>query len=209
MAEVSNQPGDSEHMELWSFGHDDHDLIGRRSLGFWLYMMSDIMIYAGLFTAHRVYIGAFAGSFTDAQVLDPLFELLPTVLIFGSVLTFGLAMVELKNANQRGVAGWMLAAFVLGLAFLGLEIWSFADLAGRGAWPTESGFLSDYWTIIWAHGAHVFFGLVWMLVMLVQVTTSDLSELVVARLVNLRIFWFFQAVMWIAVYFVVYLLGVA
>lgn len=209
MSEVSSQPDDSEGTDLWAFGHDDHDLIGQRSLGLWLYMMSDIMVFAGLFTAHRAYMGAFAGSFTDAQVLDPLSALWPTALILISVLAFGLAMVELKNANRRSVLGWMAAAFVLGLAFLGVEVWSFADLAARGAWPMVSGFLSDYWTIIWAHGAHVFFGLLWMAVMMVQVAVFGFSELVVARLVNLRIFWFFQAAIWLSVYFVVYLLGVA
>lgn len=198
-----------EDTQLWAFGHDDHDTIGIRSIGFWLYMMSDLMIYAGLFTAHRVYIEAYAGSFTAAQVIEPLRELWPTAFILASVLAFGLAMVGLKSANRRSVLVWMAVAFVLGLAFLAFETWSFAQLGERGAWPTVSGFLSDYWTIVWAHAVHVIFGLLWMLVMMIQVTTEGFSELVVARLVNLRIFWFFQAVIWLCVYCVVHLLGAA
>lgn len=193
--------------QLWAYGYDDHDVIGQRSLGFWLYMMSDMMIFAGLFTAHRVYAHAYAGSFTAKQIIDPLIELWPTALILASVLSFGVAMVSMKHANRRGVLQWMGLSFVLGMIFLGVDAYSFANLAWRGALPSKSGFLSDYWTIVWTHGAHVAFGLIWMAVMLFQVATEGFSELVVARLVNLRIFWFFQAAIWLCVYTVIYLLG--
>ncbi|NNC23988.1 cytochrome O ubiquinol oxidase [Salinisphaera sp. USBA-960] len=210
MTESMQSSGQPRNVSLWAYGYDDHDTIGLRSLGFWLYMMSDLMIFAGLFVAHRAYIRAYAGShFTAQSVIEPLQALWPTGLILGSVLAFGLAMVSLKHANRRGVLGWMLGAFILGLAFIGVEVGSFVDLAERGGLPSVSGFLSDYWTIVLAHAAHVAFGLLWMLIMWLQVATEGFSELVVARLINLRIFWFFQASIWLCVYAVVYLLGVA
>lgn len=207
MSETSNQTNPDSGVTLWAYGYDDHDEIGNRSLGFWLYMMSDLMVFTGLFVAHRVYVHAFAGSFTSSQVIDPISALLPTGLIMLSVLAYGFAMLGLKKANRPAVLIWMIGAFVLGLAFLGVEAYTFTEHAALGAIPSKSGFLSDYWTIDWAHGAHVAIGLLWMAVMMIQVLTQGFSELVVARLVNLRIFWFFQAAIWVCVYTVVYLLG--
>lgn len=212
MSQTSNQASnhsDSSGPEitLWAYDYDDHDVIGIRALGFWLYMMSDLMVFTGLFVAHRVYTHAFAGSFTSSQISDPLSGLLPTALILLSVLAYGFSMVSLKNSDRTAVLRWMGVAFVLGLAFIGLESYTFAGLASRGAVPSQSGFLSDYWTIIWAHGLHVAFGLLWMVVMLIQVVRRGFTELVVARLINLRIFWFFQAAIWVCVYSVMYLLG--
>jgi cytochrome o ubiquinol oxidase subunit 3 len=207
MATDSPRENGSDSIRLWDHEHGEHDTLSLRSLGFWLYMMSDAMIFAGLFTAHGAYVGHFAGSFTAAQVLDPLNTLLPTFLIFSSVLAYGLGMVALKHGNRGGVLRWLLIACALGLVFLGVEAWTFTGLAARGATPEKSGFLSDFWIIVWAHGAHVFIGLIWMLVMIAQVAMEGLSAGVVGRLINLRIFWFFQAIIWVCVFTVVYLLG--
>jgi cytochrome o ubiquinol oxidase subunit 3 len=210
MAETANQTGSDSAgsgITLWAYDYDDHDEIGNRSFGFWLYMMSDLLVFTGLFVAHRQYTHAFAGSLTASQISAPLSGLLPSALILLSVLAYGFSMVSLKSANRKAVLRWMGVAFVLGLAFIGVESYTFAGLAARGAIPSQSGFLSDYWTIIWAHGLHVTFALLWTAVMLIQVTKRGFTELVVARLVNLRIFWFFQAAIWVCVYTVMYLLG--
>lgn len=197
----------SSATRLWDDTHADHDTIALRSLGFWLYMLSDAMIFAGLFAAHGAYTHRFAGSFTAQQVLHPFSALWPTLFIFSSVLAYGLGMVALKNGDRPAVIRWLLIASALGALFLVVETWTFGELAGMGATPQKSAFLSDYWVIVLAHGAHVFFGLLWMLVMIVQVASEGFSEHVVARLINLRIFWFFQAIIWVCVYSFVYLMG--
>lgn len=202
----STQPA-SGNVRLWDETHADHDLIGIRSLGFWLYMMSDAMIFAALFAAHGVYVHNFAGSFTARQVIHPLDALWPTVLIFSSVFAYGLGMTAMKNGSRRGVVGWLLAAFALGVGFLLLEGREFYGLAAMGAVPQLSGFLSDFWVLVLLHAAHVFFGLLWMLVMPFQVWLEGFSENVVSRLVNLKIFWFFQAIIWVCVFTFVYLMG--
>lgn len=197
-------------VELWSVDAGHPDTIGLRSIGFWLYMMSDAMIFAGLFAAHGVYIGAYGSSgITADQVIDPIEGLLPTFFLFASVLMFGLASVALKNDDRHAVVRWMGAAAVLGVAFLGAETWEFVGLAHEGAVPQASAFLSDFWTIVWVHGAHVLVGLIWMTAMLIQIARDGFTEATVGRFINLRIFWFFQAVIWVCVYTFVYLLGVS
>ena len=202
--------GDPSKTELWAREEPHMDAIGLRSLGFWLYMMSDAMIFAGLFAAHGVYGDAYGTSTIHAdQVLNPVSALLPTVLLFASVLVFGLAGVAIKHNHRSGAVRWMIASFVLGLAFLVAELWEFVRLAQEGAIPQQSAFLSDVWTIVWAHGLHVFFGLIWMAVVLIQVAQRGFTEAVIGRFVNLRIFWFFQAIIWVCVYTFVYLMGVS
>ncbi|MDA3921850.1 MAG: cytochrome c oxidase subunit 3 [Salinisphaera sp.] len=201
---------DPGSIKLYTTEPDHHDPITLRSIGFWLYMMSDIMIFAGLFAAHGVYGDAYGTSkITAAQVIDPISALFPTLFLFSSVLFFGLAGVALKNNDRKEVLRWMTAAFVVGLVFVLQEIWEFVKLAQEGAVPQASAFLSDFWTIVWAHGLHVIVGLIWMAVVLIQVLRDGFTEAVVGRFLNLRIFWFFQAVVWVFVYTFVYLMGVS
>ena len=202
------QVSDPKSEQLYVTEEPHPDSIGMRSIGFWLYMMSDAMIFAGLFAAHGVYIDAYGTSgITAEQVIDPVSALLPTLFLFGSVFLFGLASVALKQGDREGVVRWMGLALVVGMVFLLDEILEFKGLAEEGAVPQASAFLSDFWTIVWAHGLHVFFGLIWMAVVLIQITRDGFTEAVVGRFVNLRIFWFFQAVIWVTVYTFVYLMG--
>lgn len=198
---------DPATITLWHDAPTEHDPIGTRTLGFWLYLLSDAMIFAALFAPWAVYLRGTAGGPNLAQVvhLGPALE--ATAVLFASVLLYGLAMSALK----WGLRGWLLAglggALLLGALFLGMEIHEFAALARAGATPERSGFLSAFWTIILAHGVHIVFGLLWMLVMMVQVATRGFSEQVVYRLLNLRSFWHFQALIWVCIFTFIYLRG--
>ncbi|APZ42344.1 cytochrome c oxidase subunit 3 [Acidihalobacter ferrooxydans] len=194
---------------MWQYEDHPHDVIGTRTLGFWLYMMSDLMIFAALFATCGIYADGMhsAGSFQPGQVIDPNLALWSSGLIFASVLAYGYAMVALKKASRSGVLLGLGIAFLLGLAFLGMEWHEFSGLAHMGAIPQKSGFLSDFWVIVLTHGVHVMFGLLWMLTMLVQVAREGFTENVVYRLLNLKIFWLFQAVIWVCVFTLVYLMG--
>lgn len=207
MSSHSVETVDPSKVKLWDYHDHGHDVIGTRSLGFWLYMMSDAMIFSGLFAAHGVYATSFAGSFTAKAVIHPMAALWPTLFIFTSVLAYGFGMVALKKGNRSGVINALLVAFVLGLGFLFMEWREFSELLAMGAIPERSGFLSDFWVLVLTHAAHVLFGLLWMFIMIIQVARDGFSENVVYRLINLKLFWHFQAVIWVCVFTFVYLMG--
>jgi cytochrome o ubiquinol oxidase subunit 3 len=207
MSSQNSETVDSGTVVLWDNKHRGHDMISTRTLGFWLYMLSDAMIFAALFTAYGVLGHNYADGPTAKDIIHPGYAFLETLLVFSSVLAFGLAMSALKQGNRYKVVNWILIAFVIGAAFIGAEIREFASLAGQGIIPERSGFLSAYYATVLTHGLHMFVGLLWMLVMLVQVVREGFTDNVVYRLLNLKLFWHFQAVIWVCVFTFVYLQG--
>jgi cytochrome o ubiquinol oxidase subunit 3 len=207
MSEHSVQSIDPGSIQLWAYDDTGHDPIGTRSIGFWLYMMSDAMIFAALFAAHGTYLHNYAGGPTAQDVIHFTGAAWETLFLFASVLAYGFGMVALKHGSCTGVVKWLFVSFLLGIGFLLLEYQEFSGLAEIGAVPQRSGFLSDYWGIILTHGLHVFFGLLWMLVMIIQVMSEGFSQSVVGRLLTLKQFWHFQAVIWVCVFTFVYLMG--
>ncbi len=190
---------------LWDSSHHEHDAISARTFGFWLYMLSDAMILAALFTAYAVLSRNFAGGPSAADIIHPRFAFRETLVIFSSVFALGLSMSSLKRGNRSGVINGIVVAFVLGTVFLGMEFHEFSGLISRGAIPERSGFLSAYYAMVLAHGLHMVFGLLWMGVMLVQIMRQGFTRNVVSRLLNLKIFWQFQAVIWVCVFAFIYL----
>ncbi|AOU97925.1 cytochrome O ubiquinol oxidase [Acidihalobacter yilgarnensis] len=208
MSSHSAETVDPGTAALWDYEHHGHDPISTRTLGFWLYMLSDAMIFAALFAAYGVYVRNAAGGPTAADIIHPVYAMWETVVVFSSVFAYGLGMTALKRGSRAGVINGLLAAFVLGLVFLGMEYKEFADLLAAGAVPQRSGFLSAYWTIVLTHGLHMIIGLLWMFIMLIQVMREGFSQNVVYRLINLKLFWHFQAIIWVCVFTFVYLKGV-
>jgi cytochrome o ubiquinol oxidase subunit 3 len=194
---------------LWQLDPPHHDDIASRTLGFWLYMMSDALIFAGLFAAYGVLDSSYslAGGPGAHQVVHPIEGFGETIAVMTSVLAFSLATVAMKMRSVPGVLLYTGIALVLGLVFLGLEVSDFATLIAQGAGPDRSGFLSCFFVLIGTHGLHMVFGILWMLVMMVQVARSGFTSNVVARMLNLRMFWQFQASVWVCVYVFVYLRG--
>jgi cytochrome o ubiquinol oxidase subunit 3 len=194
---------------LWHSGATLHDPVATKTLGFWLYMISDALIFAGLFAAYAVLDQRMnmAGGPTDAQIMHPVGAFWQTLAVFGSVYAYSLATVALKYRAKGAMIAGMAVAFALGLVFLGLEIRDFLDLIAQGAAWTRSGFLAAFWLLIATHGAHMAVGLLWMAVMMVQVMVLGITTDVVTRLLNLRLFWQFQAAVWVCVYVFVYLRG--
>ncbi|WP_298136187.1 cytochrome c oxidase subunit 3 [Acidiferrobacter sp.] len=194
---------------LW-VEHYHHDVIATRTLGFWLYMLSDAMIFAGLFAAYAVLTHRYdaAGGPTLHALVHPLSAYGETVAVFASVLAYGSAMVALKNNNRTGVLAGLGVAFLLGAVFLGLEVHDFVDLFRAGITPQDSGYLSAFFALVMTHGLHMAFGLLWMAVMFVQVATQGFTDKTVYRLLNLKLFWHFQAILWVLVFTFVDLRGV-
>lgn len=195
---------------LWVRGAEPaHDDIGTQTFGFWLYMMSDALIFAGLFASYGVLDHAWnaAGGPTARDVVHPLAAFWQTVILFAAVLASSIAMAGMKMRNRQVAVLGLIVAAVLGTLFVALELRDLVTLILAGATPERSGFLSMFFLIVATHGLHIVFGLIWMLVMIVQVLAFGFTRPVVTRLLNMQMFWQFQAAIWVCVFVFVYLQG--
>ncbi len=175
-------------------------------LGFWIYLLSDAIIFACLFATYAVlHVNTFGGP--GARDLFSLpYVLLETFVLLVSSFTAGLGALAAYRGNARQVLGWFSVTLLLGLAFLSLEAHEFVGLVAGGHGPAQSGFLSSYFTLVGTHGLHVALGSFWMLFMLIAVYLRGLTETNVRRLTMLSLFWHFLDVIWIFIFTIVYLL---
>ena len=176
--------------------------------GFWVFLMSDAVLFALLFATYGVMLPATVGGPTPASEYKILPAFLETLALLTSSFTFGMASVAMKHgASRRQLLGWMGVTLLLGLAFLGMELHDFVTMFGDGAYPTRSGYLSSFFALVPLHGLHVFFGSIWIIVMMVQVVTFGLDARVKINILRLGLFWHFLDIVWIAIFSVVYLQG--
>ncbi|WP_372017628.1 cytochrome o ubiquinol oxidase subunit III [Pseudoxanthomonas sp. 10H] len=177
-------------------------------LGFWLYLMSDLLIFACLFAVYGVLGRSFAAGPTGADLFDlPLVAVNTAMLLFSSI-TYGFAMLAMQRRHIPGVLAWLAVTGLFGLAFLGIELYEFSHLIHQGAGPQRSAFLSSFFALVGTHGLHVTFGIVWLVVLMVQVQRYGLHAANQRRLLCLSMFWHFLDVVWIGVFTFVYLMGV-
>lgn len=176
--------------------------------GFWVFLMSDAVLFALLFATYGVMLSATMGGPTPAGAYKILPAFLETLALLTSSFTFGMATVAMKHGAARGqLLGWMGVTLILGLVFLGMELHDFATMFANGAYPTRSGYLSSFFALVPLHGLHVFFGSIWIIVMMVQVMTFGLDSRVKINILRLGLFWHFLDIVWIAIFSVVYLQG--
>ena len=198
---------EAEDLKFYVAEEDGH-AEGGTLLGFWIYLMSDCLIFAVLFACYGVYGRSYAAGPTPADLFDlPLVAINTAMLLFSSI-TYGFAMLAMEKENKAGTLGWLAITGLFGLAFLGLELYEFAHLIHEGAGPQRSAFLSAFFTLVGTHGLHVTFGIVWLVVLMVQVAQRGLLPENRRRLMCLSLFWHFLDVIWIGVFSVVYLMGV-
>ncbi len=179
-----------------------------KDFGFWLYLMSDAVIFACLFATYLVMVGNTAGGPGPKDVFELDRAAAETALLLLSSTTFGVAAVALSAGDRGKVLLWLAVTFLLGAGFIFLEIGEFAGMIAQGAGPDRSGFLSAFFTLVGTHGFHVSVGLVWILVMMGQVFFKGLTAPVASRFMRLGLFWHFLDIIWVVIFSVVYLPGV-
>jgi cytochrome o ubiquinol oxidase subunit 3 len=188
--------------------HGHPDVQESRGFGFWLYILSDLILFSALFAAFVVQMRSFAGGPTGKDLFDLSYVAGETLLLLLSSAACGMAVLAMQEDQRAQVLRWLGITFLLGLGFVLMEVHEFHQLIAEGSGPDRSGFLSAYFTLVGTHGTHVTFGLIWMAVLMLQVALKGLSEPVQGRLLRLSVFWHFLDIVWIGVFSVVYLLGV-
>ena len=176
--------------------------------GFWIFILSDIVMFSALFAAYAVLSGNTAGGPTGAELFNLRNVFILTLCLLLSSYTCGLAMLSAEQGELARFAVLSVLTFVLGAAFLVLEISEFADMISKGAGPSRSAFLSAFFTLVGMHGAHVATGLLWLLFMMAQVAAKGLRPTVLRRLLCFSLFWHALDIVWIGVMTLVYLMGV-
>lgn len=177
--------------------------------GFWLYLMTDCVLFASLFAVYAVLHNNTFGGPTGRELFSLPYALTETLILLTSSFTCGLAILAAARKNKQAVLICFAITFMLGAAFLGMELTEFRHLAAEGNSWQRSGFLSSFFTLVGTHGLHITVGLLWTVVMLVQLVRRGLTHATVRRLTLLSLFWHFLDVIWIFIFSIVYLLGAA
>ena len=189
-----------------------HDRAEIPAFGFWVFLMSDLIIFGLMFATYVTMANpmGLAGGPGPREAFDTGSVFAQTMVLLVSSLTFGFASLALRHELGRTrIAFWLCVTLALGLLFLTLELRDFAHMIEIGAVPSRSGFLSAFWGLVPLHGLHVTAGCLWIMVMLVQMRTFGLSPNVKTRLLRLSLFWHFLDLVWVAIFTIVYLMGLA
>jgi cytochrome o ubiquinol oxidase subunit 3 len=187
--------------------HEHHDTGGNTVFGFWLYLMTDCILFACVFATYAVLVNHTAGGPSGKDIFELPYVLGETALLLVSSCTYGFAMIAAHRGFRGQTLAWLAATFVLGAGFIVMELNEFHHLIAEGFGPDKSAFLSSFFTLVGMHGLHVTAGLVWMVIMMLQVSKRGLTDRTNTRLMCLSLFWHFLDIVWICVFTIVYLMG--
>jgi cytochrome o ubiquinol oxidase subunit III len=176
--------------------------------GFWIFLLSDIVMFSALFAAYAVLVRATAGGPAGSQLFNQVNVAIETAVLLASSYTCGLMSLSANSERRSATYFFAAVTFALGAAFVTLEIREFADMIARGATPQRSAFLSAFFTLVGCHGLHVTAGLVWLVVMMAQITVKGFRATVQRRLLCFALFWHALDIIWVWLFTVVYLMGV-
>ena len=190
-------------------GKLDQEMLANQVFGFWIYLMSDLVLFSAIFATFAVMSHSYAGGPTGKELFSLPYVLGETLLLLSSSAACGLAMLAMHSGRKTQVMIGLAFTFLLGSGFISMEINEFYHMVLDGNGPDRSAFLSAFFTLVGAHGAHVGSGLIWMAVMMVQIGAKGLTTPVQSRLLRLSMFWHFLDIVWIGVFSTVYLLGVS
>ncbi|SEG75600.1 cytochrome o ubiquinol oxidase subunit III [Marinobacterium lutimaris] len=187
---------------------EEHHDPGENTLfGFWLYLMTDCLLFASVFATWGVLYFATDGGPGPKDLFELDYVAIETAALLVSSITYGFAMISAHAGRKGGALFWLAVTFVCGLVFIGMEVNEFHHLIAEGAGPQRSAFLTAFFSLVGMHGLHVTAGLLWMIVMMIEVSKRGLGGKTLTRLGCLSMFWHFLDVVWICVFTTVYLMG--
>jgi cytochrome o ubiquinol oxidase subunit 3 len=175
--------------------------------GFWMYLMTDLVLFASLFAVFAVLRGPQFGGTSIQNIFSLPYVLIETLLLLTSSFTCGVALLFAREGHTRGTLVWLCATLALGTAFVIMEVSEFSNLIAKGQGPSQNGFLSAYFTLVGTHGTHVAVGLLWLLALIIAITKRGLSRGNMRKLALFSMFWHFLDIVWIFIFTIVYLTG--
>ncbi|MCX5619800.1 MULTISPECIES: cytochrome o ubiquinol oxidase subunit III [Bombella] len=197
---------DTTHASVAHNEEHEHHQQETTIFGFWVYLMTDCIIFGTLFAVFASLCHHFAGGPTGKELFDIKNVEIETAILLLSSITYGFASINAHKKNKGAVLVWLLLTFILGVSFVTLEIKEFHELVAHGAGPDKSAFLSSFFTLVGTHGLHVTIGLIWMFILFFQVMGKQgLSTRMQTKLTCLSLFWHFLDIVWICVFSFVYL----
>ena len=194
---------DDDAIPISERGPADKDVVA--AFGFWLFLLSDIVIFAGMFAAYAVLADQTAGGPSGAQLFNWTQVFIETMCLLVSSFTCGLMSIGIDRRSKAMTYGWAAVTFLLGVIFVTLEGHEFAGMIADGAGPSRSAFLSSFFTLVGTHGIHVAIGLCWLIVMMAQVASLGFIPIVERRLRCFSLFWHALDIVWVGVFTIVYL----
>jgi len=195
-----------------TLGHADGGLASKRIItgyGFWIFLLSDIIMFSAFFATYAVLVGDTAGGPSGRELFNLPNVGLETAVLLVSSFTVGLAGIGARAHSGSWFYTAMAATFILGAVFLSIEVREFASMVARGAGPTRSAFLSAFFTLVGCHGLHITVGLLWLLTMAAQVFAKGYRADILRRMLCFGLFWHALDIVWVAIFTVVYLMGAA
>ncbi|WP_456268338.1 cytochrome o ubiquinol oxidase subunit III [Kushneria sp. AK178] len=200
------------HQDAHAGGHEHHehhpDPTETKVFGFWIYIMSDCVLFATLFAVYAVLGGNYAGGPTADELFELPIVLLNTFVLLASSFAIGLATLAFNAGQKQRTIQWLIVTLILGAVFVGLEVYEFVHFVHEGAMLQTSAFLSSFFTLVGTHGLHVTSGIIWGIILVLQIASKGLNEGNKSRLMCLGLFWHFLHIIWICVFSIVYLMGV-
>lgn len=187
--------------------HDHHSSDAMDIFGFWIYIMSDCILFASIFAAFAVLHTQTYGGVGIKDITNIPYILKETLALLASSFTYGLAILAMYKKNKKQVLSWLVITFLFGLSFVVMEVSEFVHLCMENHSWQSSAALSSFFTLVGTHGFHVSMGLLWMLVLMFQVSINGLNPIMAKRLTYLGLFWAFLDIVWIFVFTIVYLMG--
>jgi cytochrome o ubiquinol oxidase subunit III len=200
-----NFQGKGNNMSHSAEHHHNTDAID--VFGFWIYIMSDCILFSALFATYAVLYQSTFGGPGIKQLTDMPYVLGETMALLASSFTYGLAILSLYKNKIKSVMTWLLVTFLFGLTFVVMEVNEFVHMYLEGHSWQASAALSAFFTLVGTHGLHVSFGLLWMIVLMIQIAMFGLTPALNRRLTYLGLFWAFLDIVWIFVFTIVYLMG--
>ena len=187
--------------------HDNEQDNSKVQLGFWIYLMTDCILFASLFAAYAVLRNSTNGGASASEIFSMPYVLVETILLLTSSFTAGIALLMARRQQTHTAIIFLGTTFLLGAAFLGMELHEFVNLASEGNSWRESAFLSAFFTLVGTHGLHILVGLIWLVTLLPKLMTTKADPTTLKRLSLFSMFWHFLDVVWIFIFTIVYLIG--